>query len=148
MQDLNLVASEYKPNAVTELENDLIFDIYIDCPISDEEKYSDQISNALFSHHSRFNVIAKNKADLNYTIVGAASIMAKTDRDANLEEIKSKYREEYGDIGSGYPSDSKTVLFLENFYRKNKDFPLESRKKWGTIDRIRRELNVGNNLFS
>ncbi len=71
------------------------------------------------------NFVAEHKADENYTIVGAASILAKSASDAQYR----KYRKIYGDFGSGNPGDPKTRLFVWN-HREN---PLPIiRKSWNT----------------
>ncbi len=53
-------------------------------------------------------------ADETYTIVGAASILAKTSSDKQYAD----YREKYGDFGSGSPGDPLTRLFVWQ-HRKN-----------------------------
>jgi len=116
---------------------DLNFDIYVDCPESDYIAYSKKFMQKL-SHHRNIRVIGEHKADDKYVVVGAASIIAKVLRDNEMQLIKDKYFNEYGDIGSGYPSDAKTVTFLKNYYKNNKKFPEETRMKWGTIEKIRR----------
>lgn len=52
--------------------------------------------------------VAEHRADENYTIVGAASILAKTSSDAQYR----KYKRKYGDFGSGNPGDPKTREFV------------------------------------
>lgn len=56
-------------------------------------------------------IVAEHKADMNYPIVGAASIIAKVTRDRLIEEMKIKLSK-HGDFGSGYPSDPKTKAFV------------------------------------
>jgi ribonuclease H2 subunit A len=56
----------------------------------------------------QLNFIVESKADDTYPIVSAASICAKVTRDSYIKEYKLKY----GEIGCGYPSDSKTRSFL------------------------------------
>ena len=53
--------------------------------------------------------IIEPKADLKYPIVGAASIIAKVIRDAQLKIIE-------GDVGSGYPSDPRTRKLAQRFW--------------------------------
>ncbi len=53
-------------------------------------------------------IIPEHRADENYTVVGAASILAKTSSDAQYR----KYKRKYGDFGSGNPGDPKTRLFV------------------------------------
>ena len=53
-------------------------------------------------------VTAHHKADRDYPVVSAASIIAKVQRDRAVELL----REEHGDFGSGYPSDPQTRSFF------------------------------------
>lgn len=61
-------------------------------------------------------IIAEHKADMNYEVVGAASILAKVTRDRLIEEMKVKF----GDFGSGYPSDPKTKSFVSLNWNNSK----------------------------
>ena len=75
-------------------------------------------------------VVSEHKADDKYVIVGAASIIAKVTRDRLIEELKT----EFGDIGSGYPSDPATIRFLETYIRKHGEAPSCARKTWKTVN--------------
>jgi len=77
------------------------------------------------------DVIAMHKADEKHVIVAAASIVAKVERDAEIEKLK----QEYGDFGSGYASDPKTIRFLEEWIRRGKIPPIV-RRRWKTIERL------------
>jgi ribonuclease HII len=72
------------------------------------------------------------KADATYAEVGAASIFAKTLRD----EILDGWRSEYGDFGSGYPSDPKTRGWLAQWARTGKAWPEFVRQRWATIEEL------------
>jgi len=76
-------------------------------------------------------LIIEPKADLNYPIVGAASIVAKVHRDGLIEAI--------GNVGSGYPSDPKTRNWLLGFIKRGETFPDCVRTRWGTIDSLRQQ---------
>jgi ribonuclease HII len=76
--------------------------------------------------------VMEPKADHTYPIVGAASILAKTERDQALDEI----RERYGAVGSGYPSDPATKRWLESWSRAGKDWPYFVRTRWSTITEL------------
>jgi len=78
------------------------------------------------------NVISEHKADAKFEVVGAASIVAKVTRDRLIEELK----EEFGDIGSGYPSDPVTIAFLMEYIQKNGKVPSCARKSWQTVTDI------------
>ena len=80
------------------------------------------------------NVVAEHKADDKYIQVSAASIIAKAERDAQIDEINKEYLK-LGGIGSGYPSDPKTKEFLTNYtYDEMPDFV---RRSWATVAKMR-----------
>lgn len=78
----------------------------------------------------KVELIVEHKADENYPIVSAASIIAKVERDSIVERLCR----EYGNLGSGYPSDPTTVAFLEEWFEKNRRFPDFIRKSWKTLE--------------
>lgn len=78
------------------------------------------------------SIIAEHGADSMYTVVGAASIVAKVLRDRYVDLLKTVY----GDFGSGYPSDKRTVDWLKNYYQKYKSVPPIVRKSWKTVENI------------
>lgn len=80
------------------------------------------------------NVVAEHKADDKYIEVSAASIIAKAERDAHINEINRDYVN-FGGIGSGYPSDPTTKKFLTNYiYDEMPDFV---RKSWATVAKMK-----------
>ena len=76
-------------------------------------------------------IVAMHKADERNVIVAAASIVAKVERDEEIEKLKR----EYGDFGSGYAGDPKTIRFLEECIRRGKIPPIV-RRRWKTMDRL------------
>lgn len=81
-----------------------------------------------------FDIIAEHKADDNYIQVSAASIIAKAERDKQIEEINKEFIRQ-GGIGSGYPSDPTTKKFLSNYtYDEMPDFV---RRSWNTVAKIK-----------
>ena len=81
-----------------------------------------------------FDIIAEHKADDNYIQVSAASIIAKAERDALIDEINKEYIKD-GGIGSGYPSDPTTKKFLSNYtYDELPDFV---RRSWNTVSKMK-----------
>jgi ribonuclease HII len=56
-------------------------------------------------------------------------------RDSIIEELKKNY----GDFGSGYPSDTRTTEFLREWIKDKKKAPLIARKSWETTKKIIRE---------
>jgi len=80
-------------------------------------------------------IISEHKADAKYPIVSAASIIAKVERDKAIQELKEKY----GDLGSGYVTDPKTVRFLEKWLAKHGSYPEFVRKSWKPAKKLRSE---------
>lgn len=74
------------------------------------------------------SVTAEHGADETHAIVGAASIVAKVERDASVAALA----DEYGDVGSGYPSDPATREFLRRHVRDHGELPACARRSWQT----------------
>lgn len=103
--------------------------VYIDAADVKEERFGDDIKKSL---DFKAEIVAEHKADDKFLPVSAASILAKVTRDRAIERLK----EEYGEIGSGYPSDPRTREFLERYYREYGEFPPIVRKTWKTLRKI------------
>ncbi len=88
----------------------------------------------------KMEIVAENKADENYPVVSAASILAKVTRDNAVVGIEKKLGEE---IGNGYPSDERTKGFLRRFLKENGSFPDEVRESWVTVERLLEERDQG-----
>jgi ribonuclease HII len=71
---------------------------------------------------------AEHGADETYPIVSAASIVAKVERDAHVADLA----DEYGDVGSGYPSDPTTREFLSSYVQAHGELPPVARESWQT----------------
>jgi len=100
----------------------------IDSPSPNIEKYTDYIRKKITNKSMK--LVLEHKADLNYPVVSAASILAKVTRDAEIEKIKK----EIGvDFGSGYMSDPRTSEFLKKNYKK---YPEIFRKSWAPYQKI------------
>ena len=104
--------------------------IYIDAVDVNEERFGKSIERSL--DYSPNKIISKHRADDTFPIVSAASIIAKDTRD----DVIDKFKQKYGDIGSGYPSDKRTTDFLRNWVKKNKSFPPFVRISWETTKKI------------
>jgi ribonuclease HII len=72
------------------------------------------------------------KADATYPLVGAASIVAKTTRDAALQS----FTVDHGVLGSGYPSDPKTRAWLSAWIATGEPWPAFVRTRWDTIRQL------------
>lgn len=78
-------------------------------------------------------IISEHKADARYPVVSAASIIAKVTRDQEIKDLEQALGFE---IGSGYPSDTKTVEAVKK-NMKNKEFIKHIREYWATVDIIK-----------
>lgn len=96
---------------------------YIDCLDIKPQRFCDEME----SFREGLSVIAEHKAEDKFPIVAAASIVAKVERDMEIEKLKKEFK----DIGSGYPSDPKTIAFLKRFSYDN--LPDFVRKSWATV---------------
>jgi ribonuclease HII len=123
---LNYLEFENMIKIIEEIKPDKVI---IDSPMINTKKVIEYIKNNL---KINVEIVAENKADKKYPVVSAASIIAKVIRDREIDKIKEKLNL---DIGSGYPSDEKTVEVLKKDYDKIKDYVRES---WMTIKRIRK----------
>ncbi len=113
--------------------------VFVDSPDATKGKFESRIRKYLKKEKQGIKILAENKADSKYIVVGAASILAKVNRDREIEKL----RNEFGDFGSGYPSDPKTKKYLKEYVEKNKKLPPFSRIFWSTCTR---ELdNIGTN---
>jgi len=107
--------------------------VYADAADVDEERFKNDILRKL---DFEVEIISKHKADNIYPVVSAASIIAKTTRDNEIEKIK----EEIGvDFGSGYPSDVRTITFIEGWVKEKGTLPPYTRKSWKTVRSMRNE---------
>jgi len=95
----------------------------IDCPSINCEKYTNYLEELLIN--KKIQLIVEHKADVNYPVCSAASILAKVKREEEVEKIKKKY----GDIGPGYPSHPTTQKFVKENWEKH---PEIFRKTWAT----------------
>jgi len=82
------------------------------------------------------SIIPSYKADEKFKIVGAASILAKVHRDRSVKSLKSQY----GEIGSGYPSDEITISFLKDYIKMHHKPPEIARFSWQTCKTLMDEI--------
>ncbi|MBW2991039.1 ribonuclease HII [Candidatus Woesearchaeota archaeon] len=102
--------------------------VILDCPSTNLKEYKKYIQKKL-KYKPRMRV--EHKADLKYTIVAAASILAKVARDNEIKKLKAEHKV---DFGSGYPSDPLTVKFTRKNFNKYPFF----RKSWETWQKAKK----------
>jgi len=105
--------------------------IFLDAADVRAEFYGNEVGKRLSYKPSK--IVSEHEADVRYPVVSAASIIAKTERDAAMRKIASEIGEK---IGSGYPSDPVTRGFLERYTAKHGDLPPHTRRSWETAQGI------------
>jgi len=112
--------------------------IFIDSPDATAGRFEKRIRKYLHKGKIHIKIIAENKADVNYVVAGAASILAKVARDREIEKMQKKF----GDFGSGYPADPKTQKFLREYVKEHKKLPPFSRIFWSTCTTALEGMNT------
>jgi ribonuclease HII len=102
---------------------------YLDSPDPNPKLFEQRIRKYLKTEPK---LVVENFADRKYVAVAAASIVAKVRRDQRIAEL----RERYGDFGSGYPADARTIAFLERWVREHGKLPEFARRSWETAQRV------------
>lgn len=106
--------------------------VFVDSPDPLAENFARRIQGYL---SFKPKIVSEHKADVNYPVVSAASIIAKVQRDAVIKELQRAF-EVFGDIGSGYSHDERTISFLQKYVKLHNALPSCARKKWGTNVRL------------
>jgi len=73
------------------------------------------------------------QADKKSPVVSAASILAKVVRDGYMNLL----RQNFGDIGWGYPAEKKVQKFLEEWFREHQNLPPICRRRWRSVQAFR-----------
>ena len=105
---------------------------YLDAADVLEERFTQHVQEGLTV---KTKITSKHKADKIYPVVSAASIIAKVERDKEIETLKQVY----GDFGSGYLADKKTLRFLKQWLQTHSDYPSCVRKSWKTAKQFKNE---------
>ncbi|MGB9714256.1 MAG: ribonuclease HII [Candidatus Bathyarchaeales archaeon] len=128
---LNRLEAQTMAKVIEMLKPDIA---YVDASDVLEERFKQHILECL---PFKVEVISEHKADRKYPIVSAASIIAKVERDSEIAELAEKY----GDFGCGYPTDPKTISFLQKCLQKTGEYPDFVRKSWKPAKRVKSEKN-------
>ena len=104
---------------------------YVDSCDININRYTNYLKSNLDSKNNT-SIIAMHKADRINPAVSAASIIAKVIRDREIQMLEENFQ----NIGSGYPSDKKTMYFINTWIKEYKEFPDFVRKSWRPIREI------------
>lgn len=122
--NLNNLEAKYMAKVVSKLNPDIS---YVDSCDVNPKRFGLEISR--LSNNKKIH--SYHHADSRFIVVSAASIVAKVNRDRAILKIQRHYP-----VGSGYPSDSKTINFVNQYYLKNNVFPNFVRKSWKPAQQI------------
>ena len=112
-------------------ENSLEYSIFLDACDVDAERFGRNVSSSLTNKGIGWKIFSKHRMDSDDVVTGAASIIAKVNRDWAMDKLS----QELGiDLGSGYPSDPKSKTAIEDLCRKDL-LPDCLRRKWKNVDR-------------
>ncbi len=101
----------------------------VDAGDTDADRFGRRVAERV---DATVTVNAAHGADETDPLVGAASIVAKEAREAHVDDL----REEFGAVGSGYPSDPTTREFLADYVDSSGDLPPCARASWSTCEDV------------
>ncbi len=106
--------------------------VYMDVPASGTgiKRYCNSVAS--FCSSPTVKIIGANRMDNSNIAVAGASILAKSEREKHIKILKKKY----GDFGSGYPADPKTILWLKQWKKTKGEWPSIVRRKWATLNSL------------
>lgn len=122
--NLNHLEAKYMAKVISKLNPDTS---YVDSCDVNPKRFGKEIAKL-----SKYKKIRSyHHADSRFIVVSAASIIAKVTRDKAILKLRKDY-----DLGSGYPSDSKTIDFVASYYKINQVLPTFVRKSWKPTQQI------------
>jgi ribonuclease HII len=119
--NLNLLEAEAMAITIRNMKSEKT---YVDSCDVNPSRYQRTIKSFLKQNNTK--LVSMHHADRLNVVVSGASIIAKVIRDSELSKIRIKY----GDVGSGYPSDKKTIKFVKEWFRQKNEIPPFARKSW------------------
>lgn len=126
--NLNMLEAEKAAKIINKInKGNKEIKVIVDCPSTSIIKWRDFLMTKI-KNLSNLEIVCEHKADKNHVSVSAASILAKSAREKEMDKLKEKYGNE---IGSGYTSDSKTSKFLVKNVNNHKNSGI-FRKNWST----------------
>ena len=136
-----MTINEIEVNAFSKIIEKIKPDLcYVDSADVNDERFGKDILSRL---SFKPKIISKHKADEIYPIVGAASILAKTTRDEQINKIAQELEKKINlPLGSGYPADPLTKKFLKSWVEKYGELPPYVRHSWATAKKIINESKI------
>jgi ribonuclease HII len=132
LHKLNRLEAQTMAQIINALNPD---EVYVDAADVLEDRFKRHIQEGLTV---KTKITSRHKADQIYSVVSAASIMAKVERDKEIVALKCVY----GDFGSGYLTDQKTMLFLKQWLQTHSEYPTCVRKSWKPAKKAKNEMGT------
>lgn len=129
LHKLNRLEAQTMSQIINTLKPD---EAYVDAADVLEDRFKHHIQEGLTV---KTKITSKHKADKIYPVVSAASIIAKVERDNEIAALKAVY----GDFGSGYLTDQKTMQFLRQWLQTHDEYPDCVRKSWKPAKQVKNE---------
>ncbi|RLN01923.1 ribonuclease HII [Haloarcula sp. Atlit-7R] len=126
--DMNTLTVDAQAAALSSVARDGLSGT-VDAGDTDATRFGHRVAEAV---DADVTVRAEHGADETDPVVGAASIIAKVARDTHVADLAG----EYGDVGSGYPSDPTTRAFLADYVERHGELPACARRSWSTCDDV------------
>lgn len=105
--------------------------IHVDAADTDAARFGRKVAAGL---PPGVQVASEHKADERHVVVGAASIIAKVERDAAIATLARRLERKLAmPLGSGYPGDPVTLAFLRAYVARFADLPEGTRRSWATV---------------
>jgi len=120
LHKLNRLEAQSMARIINALEPN---EAYVDAADVLEDRFKHHIQEDLTV---KAKIISRHKADKIFPVVSAASIIAKVERDREIAALKATF----GDFGSGYLTDKKTMVFLKQWMQNHMEYPDCVRKSW------------------
>jgi len=125
--NLNKIEAEKMAQIIKAMKADKA---YVDAPQVSTEKFKNIL---LTLAKNKTEIIAENYADLKYPVVSAASIIAKVERDKDIEKIKKIVG---FDFGVGYSHDQRSIEFVKKCLKEKKYLEF-IRQSWITVSNLK-----------
>ncbi|MGA2524957.1 MAG: ribonuclease HII [Candidatus Bathyarchaeia archaeon] len=129
LHKLNRLEAQTMAQVIEELKPD---EVFVDAADTVEHRFGNHIRECL---KIKTRIVSRHKADRIYPVVSAASVIAKVERDREVAVLRA----EWGDFGSGYLTDEKTMVFLRHLLKDNDEYPSFIRKSWKPAKRAKSE---------
>jgi len=98
-----------------------------------ESRFGRRVQEGVGESGVDIDITAEHGADDDSRLVGAASVVAKIERDRRIAAINEEYD---AAVGSGYPSDPTTRQFLADYVDHHGELPACARASWSTCEDV------------